>query len=64
MRAELVNRLEGCPADCPDADIEVERVYSRHWCVTVLVDCAHSGVCRFRREVSDGDEERGVEDVR
>ena len=53
MRVNVVNIVEGCRDDCRDARItveasEVKTVDCRKRLVEIIVDCEHSGVCKYK----------------
>lgn len=53
MIVEVINTTDECPPDCDDAKITVETIkrpfFEKEGArFRVLVDCTHSGVCRYR----------------
>lgn len=61
MKVEVINNLEKCPEKCDDMLLILDEItpYARQRSddLRVLIDCAHSGVCKFRddREVRTDD---------
>lgn len=60
MKVELTNKVEPCPQPCDDFEFildELNQYDRRHGGnIHVLVDCAHSAVCKFRgKEDNDGE---------
>lgn len=53
MIVEVINNLEKCPEKCDDMLLVLDEItpYARQRGddLCVLIDCAHSGVCKFRK---------------
>lgn len=60
MRVELTNNVEPCPKQCDDFEFILDEVSQydrkRGGDIHVLVDCAHSAVCKHRDGGESGDE--------
>lgn len=60
MKVELTNNVEACPQQCDDFLFILDEVNQcnrkESGNIHVLVDCAHSAVCRYRNE-GDNDED-------
>lgn len=59
MEVDVINNLKECPEKCDDMLLALDEItpYARQRGndLRVLIDCAHSGVCKFRKS-GEGDE--------
>lgn len=57
MIVKVINTIDKCPSECDDAKITVDTMERPFFSkseerMRVIIDCVHSGVCKFR---DDGD---------
>lgn len=59
MKAELINNLEKCPEKCDDLLLAIDDITlfsgTRDDNPRIFIDCAHSGVCRYRDKGNNDD---------
>lgn len=53
MIVDVINITDKCPSECDDAEIEVKKMERPFFAksgakIRVLIDCVHSGVCKYR----------------
>lgn len=59
MIVRVINNTEKCPSSCDDAKITVETMERPFFSkdeekIRVFIDCAHSGVCKYRDKGDNG----------
>ena len=60
MKVKVANFIRSCPQSCDDFKFVIEGIEPKNrrkgGSITVVVDCAHSAVCKFRWEgANDGE---------
>lgn len=55
MIVRVINQTEKCPSNCDDAKITVETMERPFFSndeamIRVVIDCDHSGVCKYRNK--------------